>query len=301
MARNSEIGTLYPCCGKINAGSGDRSSLLAINKIPQTYSEGGIFMFDDSCYMEPLHLAGRLIMENGGETCRVEETVLRMGHAFGFREVECFAVPSGLFVSYRKSDGTIETAVKRIRRKGIDLTRIDEVNAISRHLEQEKMSCQEVLSQLKAVERRPSRLSPLQMAGAAAMSTAGWSLMFGGGAWDTVTAFFVGLLIEWVTLLMDKFHMQTLVATLAGGFLAAFLPMAVNRLTGALVVEAAVAGALMPMLPGLAMTNAVQDTMRGDMVSGISSAVSAAMSAVLLAVGALAGTAFLRLLTGGAA
>ena len=75
-------------------------------------------MFDDSCYMEPLHLAGRLIMENGGETCRVEETVLRMGHAFGFREVECFAVPSGLFVSYRKSDGTIETAVKRIRRKG---------------------------------------------------------------------------------------------------------------------------------------------------------------------------------------
>ena len=240
-------------------------------------------MFDDSCYMEPLHLAGRLIMENGGETCRVEETVLRMGHAFGFREVECFAVPSGLFVSYRKSDGTIE------------------VNAISRHLEQEKMSCQEVLSQLKAVERRPSRLSPLQMAGAAAMSTAGWSLMFGGGAWDTVTAFFVGLLIEWVTLLMDKFHMQTLVATLAGGFLAAFLPMAVNRLTGTLVVEAAVAGALMPMLPGLAMTNAVQDTMRGDMVSGISSAVSAAMSAVLLAVGALAGTAFLRLLTGGAA
>lgn len=188
-------------------------------------------MFDDSCYMEPLHLAGRLIMENGGETCRVEETVLRMGHAFGFREVECFAVPSGLFVSYRKSDGTIETAVKRIRRKGIDLTRIDEVNAISRHLEQEKMSCQEVLSQLKAVERRPSRLSPLQMAGAAAMSTAGWSLMFGGGVWDLVTAFFVGLLIEWVTLLMDKFHMQTLVATLAGGFLAAFLPMAVNRLT----------------------------------------------------------------------
>ena len=233
-------------------------------------------MFDDSCYMEPLHLAGRLIMENGGEICRVEETVLRMGHAFGFREVECFAVPSGLFVSYRKSDGTIETAVKRIRRKGIDLTRIDEVNAIS-------------------------RLSPLQMAGAAAMSTAGWSLMFGGGAWDMVTAFFVGLLIEWVTLLMDKFHMQTLVATLAGGFLAAFLPMAVNRLTGALVVEAAVAGALMPMLPGLAMTNAVQDTMRGDMVSGISSAVSAAMTAVLLAVGALAGTAFLRLLTGGAA
>ncbi len=258
-------------------------------------------MFDDSCYMEPLHLAGRLIMENGGETYRVEETVLRMGHAFGFKEVECFAIPSGLFVSYRKSDGTIETAVKRIRRKGTNLTRIDEVNAVSRRLEHEKMSCAEVLSLLKKIERTPPRLSPVQMALAAALSTAGWSLMFGGSAWDLVAGFLVGLVIEGLALLLDRFHMQSLVSTLLGGFLAAFVPMAVHHFTGLLVVEATVAGALMPMLPGLAMTNAVQDTMRGDMVSGISSAVNAVMTAVLLAVGALAGTAFLRMLTGGAA
>lgn len=257
-------------------------------------------MLDDTCYMEPLHLAGRLIMENGGETCRVEETILRMGHAFGFEEVECFAVPSGLFVSYRKSDGTIETAVKRIRRKGTNLTRIDEVNAVSRHLEQERMSCEEVLRQLKQIENTPPRMTPVKMTLAAALSTAGWALMFGGGVWDLVVAFLVGMLIEAMALLLDKFHMQTLVSTLAGGFLAAFIPMVIHQLTGQLVVEATVGGALMPMLPGLAMTNAVQDTMRGDMVSGISSAVGAAMTAVLLAVGALAGTAFLRLLTGGA-
>lgn len=257
-------------------------------------------MQDDSCYMEPLHLAGRLIMENGGETCRVEETILRMGHAFGLNEVECFAIPSGLFVSYRKQDGTIETAVKRIRRKGTNLTRIDEVNAVSRHLEREKMPCAEVLRQLQEIEKTPPRLTSRQMALAAALSTAGWALMFGGGVWDMVVAFGVGVLIEAVALLLDRFHMQTLVSTLVGGFLAAFVPMVIHHLTQALVVEATVGGALMPMLPGLAMTNAVQDTMRGDMVSGISSAVGAAMTAVLLAVGALAGTACLRMLTGGA-
>ena len=35
---------------------------------------------DDNEYMAPLHLAGRLIMENGGETYRVEETITRMGY-----------------------------------------------------------------------------------------------------------------------------------------------------------------------------------------------------------------------------
>ena len=58
-------------------------------------------MRDDSRYMAPLQLAGRLIMENGGETYRVEETITRMGRAFGLQEVESFAVPSGIFISYR--------------------------------------------------------------------------------------------------------------------------------------------------------------------------------------------------------
>ena len=53
---------------------------------------------DASC-MDALQLAGRIIMENGGETYRVEETITRMGQAFGLREVESFAVPSGIFIS----------------------------------------------------------------------------------------------------------------------------------------------------------------------------------------------------------
>ena len=80
--------------------------------------------------MEIAAQSGTLVLENGGETYRVEETITRMGHAFGFDEVECFAVPSGIFISYRKHDGSIETAVKRVRRKGTDLTRVDAVNAV---------------------------------------------------------------------------------------------------------------------------------------------------------------------------
>lgn len=55
--------------------------------------------------IKPLQLAGRIIMENGGETYRVEETVTRMGRAFGLKNVESFAVPSGVFVSCEKEDG----------------------------------------------------------------------------------------------------------------------------------------------------------------------------------------------------
>ena len=256
-------------------------------------------MIDDSCYMAPLHLAGRLILEYGGETYRVEETITRMGHAFGFTEVESFAVPSGIFISYRKADGTIETAVKRVRKRATDLTRVDAVNAVSRLLEQEKLSCDEVMARLKEIEGRKGKLSKLQLMLAVGLSSAGWAVMFGGGGADLVTAFFVATIAQGLAVALDKAGMRSFVSTLTGSFLGTVLPMLVNLLTGLLVVDATVAACLMPMLPGLAMTNAVQDTMRGDMVSGIASATSAVLTAAMIAAGALVGTTVFRLLTGG--
>lgn len=254
---------------------------------------------DDNSFMAPLHLAGRLIMENGGETYRVEETITRMGHAFGFGEVECFAIPSGIFISYRKHDGSIETAVKRVRRKGTDLTRVDAVNAVSRRMEAEQLSCAEVMSLLEEIEHRPARISKLGLTAAVALSSAGWGVMFGGGLIDSLVAGVVAFVVQALAFALDKAGMRSFVTTLFGSFLSTILPMLFHTAVGMITVDVTVAACLMPMLPGLAMTNAVQDTLRGDMVSGISSATSAVLTACMIAGGALAGSALFRLLTGG--
>ena len=43
-----------------------------------------------------LSLAGRVILENGGETYRAEDTVTRMAHALGMTEVDVFAPGDGI-------------------------------------------------------------------------------------------------------------------------------------------------------------------------------------------------------------
>ena len=80
-----------------------------------------------SC-MDTLQLAGKIIMESGGETYRAEETINRMGSGFGLKEVDSFAVPSGLFISYRSEDGEPVTSVRRVRKETRNLTRVDEAN-----------------------------------------------------------------------------------------------------------------------------------------------------------------------------
>lgn len=249
--------------------------------------------------MAPLQLAGRLIMENGGETYRVEETITRMGRAFGLQEVESFAIPSGVFVSFRQENGELETAVMRVRKGSTDLTRVDAVNQVSRQVEAGALDCQGALDALKTIEHHRARLSPLQLVLAAAVSSGGWALMFGGGFAEALVAILAAGISQLMNGAFQRRRLHGLVSVLGGSLLAALLPMVVNRAIWPLMVDATVAGALMPMLPGLAMTNAVQDTMRGDIVSGLSHGISALLTAAMVAGGALMAASLLRALTGG--
>ena len=102
--------------------------------------------------MRVLCLAGRIILENGGETYRAEDTVTRMAEALGLREVSVFAVPSGLFVSYMDETDEQRTSVTRIHLRGIHLCRVDRVNQISRQLARGDLAPDSLLPALEEAE-----------------------------------------------------------------------------------------------------------------------------------------------------
>lgn len=254
----------------------------------------------DSRYMEALQLAGRIIMENGGETYRVEETISRMGRAFGMTEVESFAIPSGLFMSYRKGDGETESSILRVHKGQTNLFRVNEVNRISRQVVEGKLTFEQALSQLKAVQHMPSPVKPLWLIPAAAITAAGFTVMFGGGWIDLLISGLVTALMQVVIMGLDRARsMPPFVGTLMGSLLVTLLALTIRQVTGYGLTSAIIAGALMPLLPGLGMTNAVQDSLRGDMISGISTGFSAVITAGLVAGGALAANALFYLIVGG--
>ncbi len=249
--------------------------------------------------MELLQLAGEIIMVSGGETFRAEETITRMGTALGLADVDCFAVPSGIMISYRLPDGTAQSTVKRVRPGSTNLSRVDQVNAVSRQVEAGQLTMAEALESLQTIRDRAvsARWLPL----AAAVCAGGFTLMFGGGVADCLLAFLITGLMQALLNLTERLHMQSLVAALLGSMVATILPMLASLLWPGLRTEAIIAGALMPLLPGLAMTKAVQDTLRGDMLSGTSHGVQATLTAALVAGGTLIATALFRLVTGGGA
>ena len=250
-------------------------------------------------YMEALQLAGKIIMENGGETYRAEETICRMGQGLGLSEVESFAVPSGLFISYRREEGMLETSVKRVYRQDRNLKRVDETNRVSRLVAAGEMGCGEALEELKKIEKMPGDFAKAWTIAAAFLCAAGFTALFGGGWIEIALAGLVAAVVQCVSKMTERLHMKWMTSAIAGGFLTALLPALAMRLLPDLIRDAVFAGAVMPLVPGLAMTNAVQDAMRGDMVSGLSHGLQALLTACMIAGGALLASGLMRVLGGG--
>ena len=255
--------------------------------------------FSPDQMMETLQLAAQIIMESGGETFRAEETVCRMGAGFGLQQVESFAVPSGLFISYRTADGRLETSVRRVHPGRTDLTKVNQVNGISRQASAGRRSAEEALQQLKALDMLRKTPAGFGALGAAAVCAAGFCFLFRGNWPEALLAAAIAALVQGIRLFSERIHGHGIISNILGGLLTAFLPALAAGWIPELMTEAVVAGALMPLVPGVAMANAVQDSLRGDMFSGLSHGAQALLTACLIAGGALLSPPLLRLLKGG--
>ena len=240
--------------------------------------------------------AASLILANGGETYRAEETADRIGRAFGY-DMDIIALPTGLTMTVAR-DGESASSIARVKSRTVDLTKLEQVNGVSRALAAHEMTLDEAASRLRAIAaaKAPGGWRSVLAAGG---STALFAVMFGGGWFEFLVAGLVGAAIQAVLgLLPDQAGMS--LSCLIGGFLAAALALMATFLCGRGNVSLIIWSVMMPQLPGLAFTNGIRDSMRGDMVSGGARVSDAVMRAVVLAGGAgIAMWCYLKL--GGAA
>lgn len=231
-------------------------------------------------------LAAKTILESSGETYRAEETALRMAEALGLSDVQIMAFPTGFVIS-ALMDGVHQSQVFRVSERSIRLDRIDRVNQVSRQVAQGQLTASQAHDAITALRQEaapPIWLSALRYALAAAFFT----VMFGGRVAEFIISLCVGYMVALVQTPLQRIHIPGQLRSFILGMLSAFLSVMVLSAFSA-NQEAVITGVIMPLLPGLAMTNAIRDTMRGDLLSGLARGTEALVSAVLLSAGVVAG------------
>lgn len=245
---------------------------------------GGAGMDAISTTLDAVCLAARIILESGGETYRAEETVERMCAGLGIEHVDALALPTGIMLTLSADGGTSLTRIVRVRSRNINLKRLDDCNQVSRQVAHGEMSAAEALNRLRSIHASSlTRLPLITLAGA--LSSASFAMMLGGGWIDFGIAFICGALVQLVLPPLSRHRVPPLVSGLVLGFLTTLITLLGTLCFSGVTIDPIIGGAIMPMLPGLATTNAIRDTIRGDLVSGGARFTEAILTAVMIAAG----------------
>ncbi len=228
--------------------------------------------------------ASHILLENGAETYRAEESAVRICKRFGVESPQVLALPTGVFITLNRDEHAPVSGLKRVRRRSTDLTVIDRVMAISRGIESGDIPLSDAASGLAALSDAPKG-KRFQGLLPSAASSGFFAMLFGGNWFDFLVAALCGLAVEGISARFGREDSLRFVVSLLGGAIIALFATALTALTGLGSQTAIIAGALMPLLPGLAMINAIRDTMHGDLVSGVARAAEALLIAVSLAAG----------------
>ncbi len=230
-----------------------------------------------------LCLATRLLLENGSETYRVEETALRMAKSIGLSSFSISAFPTTILL-----DSGGYAHVVRLNKRGTNTLRIAQVNAVSRRLSSGEIDFLEAEAILHRIEKLPPP-APWKLKIAYGVSSAFFCLLLCSDIRTFIVSFFIGILTQSVQPFFSNVEMGALFGNFAGGFLTAVLAQFAHLFIPFDSVNAAISGGILPLLSGLLMTTAVRDTMFGDLVSGIARGAEAILLAVSVALGVYVG------------
>lgn len=221
----------------------------------------------------------------GGEIYRVEESVKRLLTAYGAQHGEVFAIPNCLIVSVSNGEREAQTRVRRVGDHGTDIHRLEAINALCRELCRTPLPLDEARQALKALLEDTPRYPFLVRLLAYFAGALLFTLFFGGSLPDGLCAGLCGVAIGLCQALSGRLGANPFFRTILCSAASAVLALALVRLGLGRSVDLVTIGALMSLVPGVALTNAIRDIMVGDMVSGISKLGEAVLIAIAIALG----------------
>lgn len=235
--------------------------------------------------LKVIKLSAQIILENGGETYRAEETINFICKSLGVEEIDSIATPTGIYITISVDGRESNTVVKRIAKRTINLDKLNKINNISRQLTQKHITLDEAIVQLEDARDDKGSNNKFFSYFYGGISAAFFTLIFGGGIFEFVVSLLSGIIVALITKKFENIHSYQFYSSIFAGIIIASFAILSTHIAHFGNYNYIIVGGIMPHLPGLAMTNAIRDTMRGDLISGMTRGADAILTAYSLAAG----------------
>jgi uncharacterized membrane protein YjjP (DUF1212 family) len=245
--------------------------------------------------MEVCLLAGEIMLRSGAETHRVEDTMVRIAAAYGILHTHSYVTPTAIIFSIGSQS---PTELVRISDRSTDLQKVTNVNSVSRLISNGELTIKEAFTLLKEIEQDAQAYSIWLQIVAAALASGCFLIMYQGEWSDFLPALLTGAigfscLIYFHQLVEIKFFAEFLAAIIIGLLSVLFVFLGLGTDLDKIIIAS-----VMPLVPGLLITNAVRDLMVGHLVSGMSKGAEAFLTSFAIGSGVAVVFSFLSRING---
>lgn len=231
----------------------------------------------------------RLMITYGAEVYRVEDTIYRiLGSVKNIQTANVLVTYNFVIVTFIYDNSNL-TTMRRVIIGDKNLEKISLMNDLSRKIVSgECTDIEEAFNTLEKI-RYTKYFSDLSVVLALVLSAPFFAVMFGGTFKDTIYSCIIMGIEAYFLIYATKFKVMFYLSNFIGAFLATVLTTWATQYFPIQHPASIIIVGLMPLVPGVQITNSVRDFMAGDYMSGVFGVIGAFFIASAIALGVVFG------------
>lgn len=227
---------------------------------------------------------GEQMLISGAEVHRVEESISRMCHAFGAIRVDVFIITTSMVVTVHTSDNKTYTQTRRVTSTNTNYEKLHRLNQLSREICEKHLAEQKIEKELNDAVNCNKFPVWLEFVCYSVIAGA-FTLFFGGNIMDALVSLMVGGVVRLGTIFFDKIISNNIFRKFFSTVMATFLAFFAVEFRWIENVDMVIIGNIMPLIPGIGLTNALRDLFTGDSIAGLLRTIEAVLTALAIAAG----------------
>lgn len=241
---------------------------------------------------------GDLLLRNGAEVYRVEDTIMHILKSFDIKDFDVYGLSNGIFASADEHTDDACSVIRHVPLGSVHLGRVAALNQLSRELCAKECTIEEAWERIEQCKNIPEASKPVQ-AFFCGLGSGCFAYLFGGTVLDGFIAFIVGIALQLFLIELNKRSSPKFIVNIFGSGLVTTLSLLFLNAGLPVLYDKIIIGAIMPLVPGIALTTSIRDLFNGDYVSGTIHLMAALLTAFCIAVGVGAVITIYQYLPGG--
>lgn len=226
--------------------------------------------------------AAELLVKNGAEMYRAEETIIRMCASQGYENTAVFVSPTVILIGDGSRKGA--TYIKNIRSRGSNISKISAVNDFSRKFTEGKIPLDDAMSVLQDINKQKGYPYWLVLI-TAGIACGIFSILLGGAFNDFIVTFLATIAAVYLNDTISLLSKTVFLGNFVAGFFVGIITIIFFHIGFVKNLDLIIVGAVLSLVPGVAFTSGIRDFILGDLLSGIARTFEAVLVAVAIAFG----------------